>query len=176
MVGAPGRSFTLREWSGLWPAGQFRYTVGERALVFLHGVSAAGFASSVDGANGIVPVVVQGANTPQLLDIRRLAAAIRREPGTPLPTEPAGAIQLSEAMVLVQSASRASGVTLGTGRLKPGYRLPFRRLPLKGSVSGLDGVLGGASSSPFEPLPLQRVTDVVAGPKSPRAGDLHVAQ
>ncbi|MGI4829034.1 MAG: hypothetical protein ACRYFU_12700 [Janthinobacterium lividum] len=70
VVGGVGSTFVLREWAGLWPAGQFRYHVGERALVFMHAASAAGFASAVDGQEGIVPVEVQGADAPALLDVR----------------------------------------------------------------------------------------------------------
>ena len=156
VVGATGNTLTLREWAGLWPPGQFRYTIGERALVFLHGVSAAGFASSVDGAEGVVPIVVAGANAPQLLDIRRLAAAILRTPGTPLPTEADGAIQLSDAMSIVQEAPRTAGAASREGRLKPGYRLPVRQISLK----GVPGTLVNASEltgTASEPLPAERL-------------------
>ena len=43
LVGQTGGSYTLREWAGMWPQGQWRYRVGERALVFLHGTSSCGF-------------------------------------------------------------------------------------------------------------------------------------
>src|ERR1700743_2255490 len=57
VVGQPGGSYTLREWAGMWPPGQWRYHVGERALVFLHGASSAGLSSAVDGSEGVVPVM-----------------------------------------------------------------------------------------------------------------------
>lgn len=128
LSGAVGDSFILREWAGLWPAGLARYVLGERALVFLHAPSTAGFASPVDGANGLVPVVVQGADAPELLDIRRLAAAIVRAPGTPLPTEADGAIFLTEAVPVIHAALHAHA-GLGSKRLAPPQRLP---LPLRG--------------------------------------------
>ncbi len=99
--GAVAATYTVREWAGLWPPGQWRYTVGERALVFLHPASAAGLASPVDGADGVVPVVVQGADAPALLDVRRLSAAMLRAPGTPLPDETQAAIPLASAVALV---------------------------------------------------------------------------
>lgn len=108
VLGGVGPTFVLREWAGLWPPGQFRYHVGERALVFLHGTSAAGFASAVDGQEGIVPVEVQGANAPALLDVRRLASALQRAPGTPLSTEADGGVQLTDAIAIVQAAAEAA--------------------------------------------------------------------
>ena len=126
VLGTTGANLTLREWAGLWPQGQFRYTVGERALVFLHLASAAGFASPVDGADGVVPVVVQGANAPELLDIRRLAAAILRTPGTPLPTEANGAIPLSNAIAVITSAARAAADAGSARQLALGAPVPLR--------------------------------------------------
>ena len=108
VLGGAGATYVLREWSGLWPMGQFRYNVGERALIFVHAASTAGLASPVDGQEGVVPVLVQGADAPALLDIRRLAAAILRAPQTPLPTEADGAILLSEAIEVITSAAHAA--------------------------------------------------------------------
>ena len=138
LLGAPGAQYTLREWAGLWPQGQFRYTVGQRALMFLHGPSAAGFGSPVDGAEGVVPVIVQGANAPELLDIRRLSAALLRVPGTPLATEANGATQLAKALPLIAAGLEQAN----SGRLprpEP-VRLP---MPVHGGFGGaLTGVTG----------------------------------
>ena len=112
VVGAVGKTFVLREWAGLWPQGQVRYYVGERALLFVHPASVAGFASPVDGQEGVVPVVVEGADAPELLDIRRLAAALQRAPGTPLPTEADGAIQLFDAIQLIIAAHGTSATAV----------------------------------------------------------------
>ncbi len=106
--GTPGATFALREWAGLWAPGVSRYTVGQRALLFANPGSKAGLSSPVDGAEGVVPVTVGGADAPVLLDIRRLASSLLRSPGTPLPTEAEGAIQLSEAVAIVH-AGNATG-------------------------------------------------------------------
>lgn len=102
--GATGSTFVLREWAGLWAPGQGRYAIGQRVLAFVHGAGAAGFSSPVHGPEGLVPVLVQGANAPELLDIRRVAASVLRSSGTPLPTERDGAIPLTEALASLTQA------------------------------------------------------------------------
>lgn len=139
IAGAGGAQYTLREWAGLWPQGQYRYRVGQRALVFLNGTSAAGFGSPVDGAEGVVPVVVQGANAPELLDIRRLSAALLREPGTPLADETTGAIPLVQALPLI-----AAGLESGAGHL---LRPEPVRLPIPVRVGVAGGGLRGTTGS-----------------------------
>src|ERR1700685_1000013 len=69
IVGQTGGRYTLREWAGVWPLGPGRYHVGERALVFLHGASSVVLSSSVDGSEGVVPVVADTDGTV-LLDVR----------------------------------------------------------------------------------------------------------
>jgi hypothetical protein len=101
VVGQAGPAYTLREWAGMWPPGQWRYTVGERAMVFLHG-SQAGFSSAVDGGEGVVPLVRAADGTP-LLDVRRLSTRVLRQVGQPLPDADSGAITLSDAVQLVQN-------------------------------------------------------------------------
>ena len=103
IAGAVSASYVVREWAGLWPPGQNRYTVGQRALAFLHAPSDAGLSSPVHGAEGLVPVVVQGAENPPLLDVRRVAAAVERSQSTPLPTEAEGGILLSDALTLISA-------------------------------------------------------------------------
>ena len=139
VYGTAGESFTFREWAGLWPQGQFRYTVGQRALVFVRGASAAGFASPVDGAEGVIPVVVQGAGAPELLDIRRLGAAVLRAPGTPLPTEADGAIQLSDAVTVINAALQTVTATKFF-RFQPPVRYP---LPTRGAPVTSSGPAAG---------------------------------
>ena len=121
--GMVGSTFVLREWAGLWPPGHNRYLAGQRVLAFLHAASQGGLSSPVHGAEGLVPVVVQGADTPQLLDIRRVAASILRTPGTPLPTEANGAIQLADALALIDPGGNA-----------PGFDPARRRLPIRGQA------------------------------------------
>ncbi len=148
IAGSSGARYTLREWAGLWPQGQYRYTVGQRSLVFLNGTSAAGLGSPVDGAEGVVPVMVQGANAPELLDIRRLSAALLRTPGTPLANEASGAIQLAAALPLI-----AAGLENGEGRLP---RPEPIRLPMPVRVGLAAGGVKGQTGS-------QAVSPVISG-------------
>jgi hypothetical protein len=100
VLGQAGTTYTLREWAGLWPPGQWRYTVGERAMVFLHGSSQAGLSSAVDGGEGIVPVVGSADGT-RLLDVRRLSTRVLRQVGQPLPDADTSGITLADAVKLV---------------------------------------------------------------------------
>lgn len=115
--GAAAGTYVMHEWAGLWPPGHLRYVVGQRVLAFVYGASAAGLNGPVHGAEGLVPVVVQGANAPRLLDVRRLAAAVVRAPGTPLPSERDGAIPLNDAI--------ASFTQAATGTHSEFTRLPI---------------------------------------------------
>jgi hypothetical protein len=54
--GVNGGSYTLREWAGLWPAGDEPFRVGQRFLMLLHAPSAAGFSSPVGGMDGAIPI------------------------------------------------------------------------------------------------------------------------
>lgn len=110
--GATGPTVVLREWGGNWAPGQVRYVVGMRVLAFLHGRSAAGLSSPVHGAEGLVPVVVQGARAPRLLDIRRVAASVVRTPGTPLPAEGDGALPLDDVLGMI-AAGRGAPARVG---------------------------------------------------------------
>jgi hypothetical protein len=102
LVGQTGGSYTLREWAGMWPAGQMRYRIGEHAVVFLHGTSSAGLSSVVDGSEGMVPVMADE-NGTQLLDVRRLSTRVQRHIGEPLADVSDGAIALKDALPLIQS-------------------------------------------------------------------------
>jgi hypothetical protein len=98
VLGDVGSTYTLREWGGLWVAGEQRYQPGQRAMVFLHGVSAAGLSSPVDGMEGVVPLVPMGADAAPLLDVRRLAARVQRLQGKSMLGE---AVALNDAEVMV---------------------------------------------------------------------------
>lgn len=102
VAGASAAMYTLREWAGLWPTGHNRYVPGQRVLAFLRAGSGAGCSSPVHGAEGLLPVVVQGIDAPRLLDVRRVAASVVRAPGTPLPTEADGAIELASALAVIR--------------------------------------------------------------------------
>ena len=106
IAGAVSASYVIREWAGLWPPGQNRYTVGQRDLAFLHAPSSAGLSSPVHGAEGLVPVVVQGAEVSPLLDIRRVAAAVERSQSTPLPTDAEGGMLLSDVLGVISAPPR----------------------------------------------------------------------
>lgn len=127
VMGQVGTTYTLREWAGLWPPGQWRYTVGERAMVFLHGTSQAGFSSAVDGGEGVVPLLPGTGGTP-LLDVRRLSTRVQRQIGQPLPDATAGAIRLADAAELVRNW-RTAGVREPSRRpLPPGAGVVPRRV------------------------------------------------
>jgi hypothetical protein len=85
--GAVPGQFTLREWAGLWTDAP-RYWVGESALVFALPPGAAGLDTTVDGMDGVVPIVAAGSDPsePVQLDTSRLAATVLRPMGSALPT------------------------------------------------------------------------------------------
>jgi len=126
LLGDVGAAYTLREWGGLWAAGQQRYAVGERVAVFLYAPGAAGFSSPVDGMDGVVPVVQASADSAPLLDVRRLAARVRRRVGEPLD---GGAVALEDAKAVV------------VGWRKPLVVEPVKR-PLPGEPMGLPVGIG----------------------------------
>ena len=101
VLGQAAGSYTLREWAGMWPQGQSRYRVGERALVFLHGTSSVGLSSAVDGREGVVPVMSDTDGTV-LLDVRRLSTRVLRQPGEPL-DDGNGAMALADALPVIES-------------------------------------------------------------------------
>jgi len=100
-AGTASTTYTLREWAGLWPPGHHRYTLGQRALFFLHAPSAAGLNTPVDGMEGIIPILITSPDAPPLLDIRRLNARLLRAPSDPLPQTEAATITLAEAASVV---------------------------------------------------------------------------
>ena len=100
VLGAVGATYSMREWAGLWTAGQPRYRVGQRAMFFLHAPNAAGLSSSVDGTEGVVPVLASEDGVPEL-DVRWLSARVLRAPGQPIEQAEKGAVALSEARSVV---------------------------------------------------------------------------
>jgi hypothetical protein len=59
--GVGGSAYTLREWAGLWPAGDEPFRVGQRYLMLLHVPGAAGLSSPVGGTDGAIPIHGTGA-------------------------------------------------------------------------------------------------------------------
>ncbi len=103
LLGEVGGSYTLREWAGLWAAGQHRYSVGERIAIFLRAPGKAGLSSPVDGMEGILPVVQDGADSAPMLDVRRLAARVQRPVGSPIVDAANGAMALADVTTTVAS-------------------------------------------------------------------------
>jgi len=100
VLGMVGETYSLREWAGLWAAGQQRYRVGQRAMFFLHAPGVAGLSSPVDGMEGMVPVLATEESGP-VLDVRWLASRVLRVAGAPINQAQDGAVSLSEARSVV---------------------------------------------------------------------------
>jgi hypothetical protein len=54
--GVSGGTYTLREWAGLWPAGDEPFRAGQRFLMLLHAPGASGLSSPVGGRDGAIPI------------------------------------------------------------------------------------------------------------------------
>jgi hypothetical protein len=54
--GVSGGTYTLREWAGLWAAGDEPFRVGQRLLMLLYSPNAAGLSSPVGGMDGAIPI------------------------------------------------------------------------------------------------------------------------
>jgi hypothetical protein len=117
LLGSLGASYTLREWSGLWSAGQSRYSVGQRMVIFLYAPGKAGLSSPVDGMEGMLPIVQASADSEPLLDVRRLAARVVRMVRSPMVDAEGGAMSVGDVTEVV------------AGWQKPIVREPVR-LPL----------------------------------------------
>lgn len=121
--GTAPATYVLREWAGNWPPGHLRYVLGQRVLAFLYAAGAAGVSSPVHGAEGLVPVIVQGADAPELVDVRRVAASVVRAPGTSLPTEADGALPLADVLQLIRGTAMLRDTHLA------GVPIPIRARP-----------------------------------------------
>jgi hypothetical protein len=108
LLGAPGSTYTLREWAGLWPPGQHRYVAGQRVLIFLHTATGSSLTSPVDGMEGVVPVIPQGTHAAPLLDVRRLDARLQRDRNQPLPSLASSAIAIPDATSLITNWRHAT--------------------------------------------------------------------
>ena len=83
-----GSTYTVREWAGLWSAGDQRYRAGQRLLMLLHSPGAAGVSSPVWGTNGAIPVrgtssspemaSASSAATPLIADLRWVGTRLER--------------------------------------------------------------------------------------------------
>jgi hypothetical protein len=71
--GVGSGTYTLREWAGLWNAGELPLRVGQRYLMLLHAPGASGLSSPVGGMDGAIPI--HGGTT---VDLRWVAARVVR--------------------------------------------------------------------------------------------------
>ena len=121
-----GESYVLREWGGLWSAGERRFTAGSRLLMLLHAPGATGLSSPVGGMDGAIPVTgssslvgagdgTTAVNAP-VADLRWLAAKLARQVVY-------ANRSVGEAMVPVKTVHAVAHVA-GTGLVagKPGLR------------------------------------------------------
>ena len=74
--GVSGPSYTLREWAGLWPAGDEPFRVGQQFLLLLHAPNAGGLSSPVGGSDGAIPI--RGAVSPAAVQVSSDSARSRR--------------------------------------------------------------------------------------------------
>jgi hypothetical protein len=88
--GVSGGTYLLREWAGLWPAGDQPFHMGQRFLMLLHAASAAGLSSPVGGMDGAIPIrgssqlagpqatLTSGETTGLVVDLRWIATSVGR--------------------------------------------------------------------------------------------------
>lgn len=74
--GVSGGAYTLREWAGLWPAGEEPFRAGQRYLMLLHAPGPAGLSSPVGGSDGAIPI--RGADSTGVVDLRWIATGVAR--------------------------------------------------------------------------------------------------
>jgi hypothetical protein len=111
-----GTPYILREWAGLWTAGNQRYRVGQRLLMLLHAPSAAGISSPVGGLDGAIPIRLGGtaaqlassSTVPQrpFVDLRWLGARLPH--AVSYRSEPAHAAKLDGLPSLVQPTAHVA--------------------------------------------------------------------
>ena len=68
--GVSGGVYTLREWAGLWTAGDQPFRVGQRYLMLLHSPGPAGLSSPVGGMDGAIPIRGGTALASRTIDLR----------------------------------------------------------------------------------------------------------
>ena len=114
-----GSTYTLREWGGLWSAGDQRYRTGQRLLMLLHSPGAAGVSSPVWGANGAIPVrgtssspqmaSASSAATPLIADLRWVGTRLER--AIPYPASP---IVTAAGQTIVESQASAGDSSIAS--------------------------------------------------------------
>ncbi len=116
--GVSSGAYTLREWAGLWPAGDQPFRVGQRFLMLLHTPGPAGLSSPIGGTDGAIPI--RGSAQPavetggRVVDLRWVAtravrpasyqpASVAHPIGRPVTVHPNAAV--ASAAVGVESES-----------------------------------------------------------------------
>jgi len=135
LKGQPSGAVTLREWSGLWAAGQPRYRLGERAVIFLNPPGANGLSSPVDGMDGILPLA------PNAVDIQRLRTRVLRAAGDPM-------VASTGAMSVAAVTAAAFGSPTNLPILKPRPVLPHPAFPIE---------IPNDSRQPSRPIPARPI-------------------
>ncbi len=153
LQGTPNATIVLREWGGLWAAGERRYWIGERAVVFLHPLGKSGLSSSVDGMEGVLPLAADAAQDAAqdpaqkaalTVDVQRLRTRVLRAVGEPMVAS-TGRMSLDE----IGAAVRAEG---GGSALPPIVAKPPAQ-PTPGPVREPLPVHGApVTAVPFEPV------------------------
>jgi len=126
LKGQVSGSYVLREWAGLWAAGQQRYWVGERAVLFLHQPGKSGLSSSVDGMEGVLPITPTPA-AELVVDVDRLRTRVQRDVGTPMAE---AGVHMSIAEVTTAVVAQTAPVVPPPHRPRPVPR-PVRPLPIQ---------------------------------------------
>jgi hypothetical protein len=78
--GVSGGTYVLREWGGLWAAGNEPLRVGQRYLMLLHAPGPAGLSSPVGGTDGAIPILGGEARAAdgRVVDLRWVATRVAR--------------------------------------------------------------------------------------------------
>ncbi|MEO7028688.1 MAG: hypothetical protein ABI147_04730 [Acidobacteriaceae bacterium] len=146
--GAAAGGYMLREWAGLWAAGQRRYWVGECAFVFLHDAGKNGLSSAVDGGDGILPMLSASSAEPTV-DIQRLRTRVLRAAGTAM-VESGASMPLNEvaAAVLGEPSPPPIAPPIEDPIPLPIRRRPIRILPVR-PVEPIDDLLREDAPQPL---------------------------
>lgn len=104
-----GQILTIREWAGLWEAGE-RYHPGERVMLFLYPPSRLGLTSPVGGSQGRFPIDRSGRVMlpPGGITVPAAAAPISTSTATARPRSPTPVIetQIGETKISVENFIR----------------------------------------------------------------------
>ncbi len=160
-----GETYVLREWGGLWSAGERRFATGSRLLMLLHAPGVSGLSSPVGGMDGAIPVKgssslvaatdeTTAVNAP-VADLRWLAAKLARP--VVYRSQAAGALNrpTDEGMGQANTvAAHLAGQGQGVGR--PGGRAVVASMA--DEVAGME-----AASVPVAQASVATVLQMIAG-------------